>query len=227
MLGTDLLTRMWRTGKRPTSLPVAEAYAKWAPMYPPRAHNPVMEAEESIVRPLVTAIGAARALDVGSGTGRNLAILRAAATRTIVGIDLSAPMLLRGAEPFCRVRGDALALPFRSRSFDLVTSSLMCGDLASLAPFLQEASRVLAEDGHLIYSDFHPGWAQAKWRRTFVGADGRTYELPLHHNEIDEHLRLLETCGLQVRAIREPGVCQHRTPVVVVFHAVKHRDDFR
>jgi malonyl-CoA O-methyltransferase len=223
MLGSGVLARLWRSGQRPTALPVAEAYAKWAPTYPPHAHNPVMQAEEAIVRPLVSAMSAVRALDVGTGTGRNLVMLRAAGVHTIIGIDLSTPMLMHGTGPFTRVRGDALTLPFRSRTFDLVTSSLMCGDLASLAPFLAEASRVLMDDGHLVYSDFHPGWAKAKWRRTFVGADRRTYELPLYHHEIDDHLQWLDACGLEVRAIREPGVGQRRTPVVVVFHAVKRR----
>ena len=222
MRATALLSRMW-TGGRPTPLSMPDAYSRWAPLYPAQAHNPVMDAEESIVRPLLHAIGARRALDVGTGTGRNLDILRRAGARTIVGIDLSAPMLSCGVASFSRVRGNATALPFRSRTFDLVTSSLMCGDLSDLQPWLAEAARVLADDGHLVYSDFHPCWAQSGWRRTFVGVDGRTYELPLHHHDIEQHLALLESCDLQVRAIREPRVGQRRSPVVVVFHAVRQR----
>lgn len=226
MRGTALLSRML-TGRRATPLSMPDAYARWAPLYPAEAHNPVMEAEESIVRPLLHAIAARRALDVGTGTGRNLETLRRAGARTIVGVDLSAPMLSCGAAACSRVRGDATTLPFRSRTFDLVVSSLMCGDVADLQPWLAEAARVLADDGHLVYSDFHPCWAQSGWRRTFVGADGRTYELPLHHHEIEQHLALLESCSLQIRAIREPRVGQRRSPVVVIFHAVRPRDPAR
>ena len=33
-------------------------------------------------------------------------------------------------------------------------------------------ARVLAAGGHLVYSDFHPSWAQRGWSRTFRAADG-------------------------------------------------------
>jgi malonyl-CoA O-methyltransferase len=225
MLGVGLLARMW-SGRRPTMLSMTEAYARWAPSYPPRAHNAVMMAEETVLRHMVQALAPRRALDVGTGTGRNLEILRQAGAGRLVGVDLSAAMLACGSDPSPRVRGDATALPFRSRSFDLVTSSLMCGDLPDLGRWVGEAARVLADGGSLVYSDFHPSWADARWRRTFA-AGGRSYELPLHHHTIDEHLTLLDACGLQVRTIREPRVGERRTPVVVVFHAVRERSALR
>ena len=73
------LSRMWR--RRPVRVGVGDGYAQWAPVYPAHAHNPVMEAEASRMRPMMHAASPRRALDVGTGTGRNLAMLTAAGAK--------------------------------------------------------------------------------------------------------------------------------------------------
>jgi len=202
-------------------LPPREGYALWAETYPPRPHNALMEVEQSIVQPLLDAALPTRALDVGTGTGRYLALLRSAGARSVVGIDMSLAMLGRSPRDLPRVCGDACGLPFRDASFDLVCSSLMAGDVSDLAAWVREATRVLAPGGHLIYSDFHPSWAARRWRRTFRDAAGRRRELAYFPHQIEDHLAALEASPLAIRAIREPRVPERPAPVVVVFHAVK------
>jgi len=202
-------------------LPPREGYALWAETYPPRPHNALMEVEQSIVQPLIDAALPTRALDVGTGTGRYLALLRSAGARSVVGIDMSLAMLGRSPRDLPRVCGDACGLPFRDASFDLVCSSLMAGDVSDLAAWVREATRVLAPGGHLIYSDFHPSWAARRWRRTFRDAAGRRRELAYFPHQIEDHLAALEASPLAIRAIREPRVPERPAPVVVVFHAVK------
>ena len=99
----------------------------------------------------------------------------------------------------------------------------MVGDVEDLAAWVDEAARVLAPGGHLVYSDFHPSWAAHGWRRTFTAADGRLCELPFFPHAIERHLELLERASLSVRAIREPRINERPAPVVAVFHAVKRR----
>ncbi len=198
-----------------------DGYARWAPRYPPRPHNALMEAEGAAIAALLALAAPRCALDVGTGTGRNLQLLRAAGARTVVGLDLSPAMLAHGLAQFPRVCGDAQELPFQSGRFDLVSSSLMCGDVPDPGRWLGEASRVLAAGGHLIYSDFHPSWAASGWQRTFRGDDGREYRLPFHSHAIETHLDRLHEHGLVVRAIREPRAMGRVAPVVVVIHAVK------
>jgi ubiquinone/menaquinone biosynthesis C-methylase UbiE len=185
-------------------LPPREGYALWADTYPPRPHNPLMEVEQSIVQPLIDAALPTRALDVGTGTGRYLALLKSAGARSVVGIDMSLAMLGRSPRDLPRVCGDACGLPFRDASFDLVCSSLMTGDVSDLRAWVREATRVLAPGGHLIYSDFHPSWAARRWRRTFRDAAGRQRELAYVPHQIEDHLAALEASPLAVRAIREP-----------------------
>jgi ubiquinone/menaquinone biosynthesis C-methylase UbiE len=214
------LTQLWRS-ERPTRVATREGYDRWAPVYPARPHNPVMEAEAAIVAPLMALAAPARALDVGTGTGRNLELLRLAGARYVAGIDRSAAMLAHGSGQFPRVRADAERLPFMAQSFDVVASSLMCGDLPDLSAWIGEAARVLTRAGHLIYSDLHPSWSESGWRRTFTAADGKQYELPYFAHTIEEHVAILGRHGLAVRAIREPRVPNRPTPVAVVLHAVK------
>lgn len=200
-------------------MPPREAYSLWAARYPPRPHNRLMAAEQAVVAPLLARLGARCALDLGTGTGRNLALLVSAGARLAVGLDLSPAMLAHHEVSTTRVQADATCLPFRTGAFDVVSSSLMAGDIADLRGLIGEASRVLAPGGHLVYSDFHPSWVSRQWRRTFRSADGREIELPYHPHAMDVHLDALAAAGLEVRTIREPRV--NEQPVVIVIHATR------
>lgn len=208
-------------GARQETLSPQQAYALWAETYPPRPHNPLMELEQSAVEPIIRSLDPRRALDVGTGTGRYLTLLAAMGARTVVGIDLSLPMLTHNLHARSRVCGDARRLPFPDASFDLVCSSLMAGDVEHLGDWISEAARVLAPNGHLVYSDFHPDGTANGWRRTFRTGAGRLFELSFFPHAIDEHVALLERSALVVRAVREPRLDPGVPPIVAVFHAIK------
>jgi malonyl-CoA O-methyltransferase len=198
-----------------------EGYARWAPCYPPIAHNPLMRVEQNEVTGILSNLRACRALDVGTGTGRNVPMIALTGAETIVGIDLSLEMLTRAHAVALRACADACRLPFASGCFDLATASLMAGDLPRIAPWLREMGRVLKSGGHLIYSDFHPLWSTRGWRRTFRDAAGATVELPLATHTVDEHRRGLGAAGLSAIDIREPALADGTTGVLVVVHARK------
>ena len=220
------------------SLPAQNAYELWAATYPPVAHNPLMRVEQEVVEPLLAHIRAARALDVGTGSGRYLPLLEATGASTVLGLDFSLAMLRRGSPGGpARVCGDACRLPFRRGAFDLINASLMVGDVADLGAWSREMARVLTPGGHLVYSDFHPSWAQRGWSRTFRSADGVMHDISFNAHAIEDHLGALERAGLRVRTIREPRFSSQRDEsepgikafrrrwgnpqVVAVFHAVK------
>jgi malonyl-CoA O-methyltransferase len=209
------------------------AYDLWADTYPAVAHNPLMRIEQTVVEPILFQLRAARALDVGTGSGRYLPLLRATGAAVVAGVDFSLAMLRHG-EAAGKVCGDACHLPFRRSSFDIVNASLMVGDIGDLSAWAREVARVLAPRGHLVYSDFHPSWAQHGWSRTFRSASGDIYDVSFHAHTIDDHLGALDHAGLRVRAIREPRFKDQGDPgvkafrrrwgnpqVVAVFHAVK------
>ena len=211
------------------------AYDLWADSYPAVAHNPLMRVEQSVVEPILFQLRALRALDVGTGSGRYLPLLRATGAAVVAGVDFSIAMLAHGHRSG-KVCGDASALPFRRSAFDVVNASLMVGDIADLPQWSSEIARVLAAGGHLVYSDFHTSWTQHGWSRTFRAANGEMHDVGFHPHSIDDHLAALDAAGLRVRAIREPRFKDEGDPgvkafrrrwgnpqVVVVFHAVKER----
>lgn len=231
-MSIDIVSRWFHRAARPSLSPRA-AYELWSASYPPSAHNPLMRVEQAMVEPMLARLSPAAALDVGTGSGRYLPLLARTGARRVVGLDLSLAMLTRHPCRFPRACADALHLPFRPGAFDLVTSSLMAGDIADLDRCIGELARVLAPGGHLIYSDFHPSWTVHGWRRTFDTPDGRTIDLPYHAHAVDDHLAALERARLHVTAIREPRLDAEdtrsraerrrwgRMPVVVIVHAVK------
>jgi malonyl-CoA O-methyltransferase len=247
-------------------LPAQEAYALWADTYPPSPHNPVMHAEQAVMAPIIQSTSPERALDAGTGSGRYLPLLASTGARVVVGVDLSLPMLVsrarsspsvppdfeagdfgdrtpaRQAQNVARVCGDVRRLPFGDAAFDLVSSSLMVGDVADLGGWVSEAARVLAPGGHLVYSDFHPSWATRRWHRTFRTADGRSFEVAYFSHTLADHVTVLEGRSFDIRAVREPrlavrdvpatpatpdlhhplpGGHADDVPVAIVFHAVK------
>lgn len=221
-------------------------YDIWADTYPGVAHNPLMRLEQDIVESILATIRPKRALDVGTGSGRYLSVLKRAGAPSVLGVDFSMAMLRRchedavGAEARCATVvkpviacADARRLPFPRRSFDLINASLMVGDVVDLDAWTREMARTLSRGGHLVYSDFHPSWAQHGWRRTFRSRDGEAHGLAFTAHAIDEHLAALARAGLRVAAIREPRFKDdvdpqvkafrrqwRNPPVVIVFHAV-------
>ena len=206
-----------------TVLDPRQAYTLWADTYESAAHNPLMQVEESVVERVLRGVTAARALDVGTGSGRYRPLL-AATGAAVVGVDLSMAMLARGSGAG-RVCADACRLPFRRCTFQLVNASLMVGDVRDLAAWAAEMGRVLTNEGHLVYSDFHPVWSEQGWQRTFRDVGGTLHAVAFEPHAIEDHQAALSAAGLTVRAIREPRMTIKRRewPVLAIFHAVKER----
>jgi malonyl-CoA O-methyltransferase len=115
-------------------------------------------------------------LDLGCGTGRVTRELKRRYPRAcVIALDL-APGMLREARRhqgpwrrFARVCGDALRLPLRDGSVDLILSNLMLQWCEPLPAALVEVRRVLSASGFFAFSTFGPdtlhelrsAWAQA------------------------------------------------------------------
>ena len=131
--GYDAAADDWADGPGPMYAPLARALVAAAPV--PSAGRLV--------------------LDLGAGTGVAGQAALAAGARQVVAVDLSEGMLRRGGGGGRLVAADAVALPFRDGSFDLVLAAFCLNHLSSLAAGLTEARRVGAA---IAASMFAPGW---------------------------------------------------------------------
>lgn len=102
----------------------------------------------------------ARVLDLCCGTGdMGMAVRRQSANPEIVGADFAHPMLCRAVpkvegKRFRLVESDALRLPVRDQSFDLVVSAFGFRNLANYDAGLREIHRVLRPGGEVGILDF-------------------------------------------------------------------------
>lgn len=125
-------------------------------------HYPETAIEQAIIS-LVETQTYDRVIDLGTGTGRMLALL-APFAREAEGLDLSHHMLtvaranLNRAEiRNARVRqGDVAETPFEANSADLVMVHQVLHYLERPEDVLHEAARILRPDGQLVIVDFAP-----------------------------------------------------------------------
>lgn len=102
-----------------------------------------------------------RVLEVGPGPGWfSLELARRLAPGGLVGLDIQREMLLMARDRLSKadrsgeaVQGDAMQLPFRDGSFDVVLFVTVLGEVPSPEAGLAEAWRVLAPAGTLCVSE--------------------------------------------------------------------------
>ena len=139
-------------------------------------------------------------LDLGSGTGRVTRELQRRYPRArVIALDI-APGMLREARRhqsrwrrFDRVCGDALRLPLKDGSVDLIFSNLMLQWCEPLAVALAEVRRVLGPSGFFAFSTFGPDTLH-ELRRAWAETDG--YNHVNHFSDMHEVGDALMRAGL-------------------------------
>jgi ubiquinone/menaquinone biosynthesis C-methylase UbiE len=178
------------------------AYKRWAPLYPPMAHNPLMRAEQQAMVEHWPRVTGARAIDLACGSGRYARLLADAGAAEVIAMDFCLPMLERVAVG-TRVCANMMQLPFCGESFDLVISGLALGHASSVHTWMAEVSRVLKPGGTLVYSDFHPEAARTGLTRSFNDEHDRTWTVPHHSHDLASQMEAAAAAGLTIDIIRE------------------------
>ena len=189
------------------------AYCLWAPSYPARAHNELMEVEQAAMLALLPDVSGQVVLDAGCGTGRYLELLKSRRARAI-GIDRSESMLSRVTRPATLIRGDLYAVPLDVSSVDAVVCALALGDVADLALAIAEFARVLRPGGLLLYSVVHPDGGPAGWTRTFDTPNGQRHVASYWHSRA-AHERSLLSAGFAIDARHEPEIKGQAVALVI------------
>ncbi len=179
-----------------------DAYERWAPTYPPVAHNPLMRAEQDAMIRLWPDVAGLRSLDLACGTGRYAKLLADSNASQVVALDFSAAMLSHVGMVH-RVRASMLELPFAAGSFHVIVSGLAAGHAPDIHRWMAEIARVLKPGGVLLYSDFHPEAARAGHSRKFTDEHQRSYAVPHHNHSVVAQRQAAAAAGLNIEAVEE------------------------
>ncbi len=97
-----------------------------------------------------------KVLDLGCGTGRNMQWLKTSAC-SVVGMDLSHAMLSYAASKGNQViMGNAINLPFKDQTFDLVYSFKVLPHVVEIGRAIAEITRVLKPKGIALLEFYNP-----------------------------------------------------------------------
>ncbi len=221
---------LWRGRRVPWTIDPFQGYAKWAPEYPPTAHNALMAEEEAAMVRLLPDVENAVCLDLACGSGRYLRILAEKSAARVVGMDAVPQMLAEARRlepPHELIRGVFDSLPFPDGVFDLVVCGLAVGHTVDLGVVVSEMARVLRPGGVVLYSDFHPEAARAGGERTFTADDGTSYRLEHHIHDVADHRQACDRAGLTIDAMVEPELpwpassSGEGKPVALVVRAIR------
>jgi ubiquinone/menaquinone biosynthesis C-methylase UbiE len=181
------------------------AYERWARIYPPIAHNPLMRVEQQAMLEAWPDVVGCRVLDLACGSGRYSRLLLEAGAAEVIAVDFCMPMLRQVAVSH-RVCASMMQIPFRTGTFDTVVSGLAVGHAAAVGPWMAEVARVLRVGGTVLYSDFHPESAKAGLTRSFKDENDMSCTVPHQLYSVSAQLEAAAAAGLKVETVREMRV---------------------
>ncbi len=188
------------------TLKTEEAYDQWAATYD-HVDNPMIRVVEEALPPLTVGIGPLyTVLELGCGTGRNLAYMREHGATCVVGVDLSAGMLAKARK---RLGGEVLlfqqdirtTLPVEDGSVDLVLVSLVLEHIDDTAPVFEQVVRVLRPGGRVVVFELHPEHYDRGKRAHFETESGRRY-MPAHRHSACDLEEAAAAAGLEALGSR-------------------------
>jgi SAM-dependent methyltransferase len=148
-----------------------------------------------------------RAADLGCGTGRTGAWLRARGVRRIDGIDLTPEMLAiaRERNVYAQLHvADVAATGLESSAYDLVTTCLVDEHLRDLRPLFGEVSRLLRPGGLHVLVGYHPHFMMtAGVAAHFDGQAGEAVAIETYVHLISDHVAAARAAGLGLIEMHE------------------------
>ena len=171
---------------------MTDAYRRIAPWYD-RLLDPFIRSWRARGLDLFNPGKGAAVLEVGCGTGAQLAYYRAHGCRA-TGIDMSSAMLgvahARLGDRLKVCRGDGARLPYPDGSFDLVLASLVLHEIdpGTRPAVLEDMARVVRPEGLIGIIDYHPlpkrtvkGWGARLLMRGIERSAGRRHYANYRH----------------------------------------------
>lgn len=148
-----------------------------------------------------------RAADLGCGTGRTGAWLRARGVQEVDGVDLTPEMLERAKarEVYSQLRlADVSASGLESGTYSLVMTSLVDEHLSDLQPLYRESARLVRAGGTHVLIGFHPFFIMHSGMPTHFNApDGTPIAIETHVHLFSEQVQAAIRAGWQLAEMHE------------------------
>ena len=201
-----------RRGEPPWSAPLVEieyevqtGYGEWARGYD-RPDNPVLLAEEPVLREILDSVPIGTALDAACGTGRWAQHL-ASLGHAVTGFDATPEMLeeARRKVPAAHLElADLTTIPLPAEAFDLVVCTLALTHCNELPDAIGELGRVARSKGRIVISDVHPLMAMLGSHARYPRGQGEFGFVQNHVHQVSDYLSAFRDAGLSVTDCREP-----------------------
>jgi ubiquinone/menaquinone biosynthesis C-methylase UbiE/8-oxo-dGTP pyrophosphatase MutT (NUDIX family) len=192
---------------------VAASYDRWANGYD-AAHNPTRDIAARVLRSAPLDLHGRRVVEAGCGTGGNTAWL-AERVSSVVALDLSDGMLAiaraRVAAPHVRFLQHDVTQPWPlpAASADLVIATLVLEHVEPLAPFFEQAARVLVAGGQLHFCELHPARQMLGKKARFATEPGAPIEyISAFPHDLSDYVRAALAAGFSLSDLveaRDPG----------------------
>jgi SAM-dependent methyltransferase len=185
---------------------VREGYREWLPSYETTVEDEMdlvlLDALES-----VPWTACQRAADLGCGTGRTGAWLRARGVARLDGIDLTPEMLAiaRARNTYDRLgEADVAATGLEGGAYDLVTTCLVDEHLPELRPLYREVSRLIRPAGLHVLVGYHPHFIMTAGMPThFDRQPGESVAIETYVHLISDHVAAARDVELGLIEMRE------------------------
>ena len=184
---------------------VQAGYAEWAPVYDDPG-NPIIEAEQRIVRQMLDSYPAGEALDAACGSGRHADYLAKSGHR-VRGTDTTPAMLdvARIKVPKATFQVAPLdSLLLADASCDVAVCALALTHEVDPSPAIHELARVVRPGGHVVVSDVHPFMVGLGVHAFYTGGDGNSGIVRNHFHLPSVYLSAFREAGLEVTQCVEP-----------------------
>ncbi|MCA0452222.1 MAG: class I SAM-dependent methyltransferase, partial [Proteobacteria bacterium] len=163
-----------------------EGYDLWAPAYD-RFDNPMIALASRAIDAAALPVSGKRFLDIGCGTGRNLAWALSKSASHVTGLDGSPGML---AQARTKLGPDATLIErdlsadwgLAPAAYDVACISLVLEHFPKVAPLIAQAAAALVSGGTLFVAEMHEDLARGGTGAHFE-KDGKRHALPSHGHD--------------------------------------------
>jgi SAM-dependent methyltransferase len=184
--------------------PASEGYAIWASTYDV-GFNPLIDLDNTVLRPILDRYPPGRALDAACDTGRWAEYLLQRG-HLVHGVDESPEMLEVARSRLPNVEfshADLRSLPLPAESVDLVVCSLALTHLPDLEPPLIEFARVLRLGGGAVLSNIHHLSLPLGGAVQTLTSTGKSIQLPASLFLPTDYINAALRAGFEIRSCAE------------------------